>query len=417
MEPRRPVLALLLFAGGCGGNIVDPPAGPGLAPAADAVRSDDSKSIPEPVPPAPAPALHQAASISAGGLHTCAVTTLGGVKCWGINDDGQLGDGTTERSLVPVDVVGLASGVVAVASADDHTCALTAIGGVKCWGANHFGELGNGSNEGSLVPTDVAGLASGVIAISAAGGTTCALTSAHRVKCWGYNGHGAVGTGDQESPTTPVEVSGLGGDIQAASAGANHSCALTTSGALKCWGNNGSGQLGNDASVPGPTQGPMVGSFVASDVEGLGARAIAIASGGGHTCALVHGGGLKCWGDNTSGALPGSGVEWTSKPVDVLSGAAPFSAIAAGFTHSCALDRSGVVTCWGEPIVGEFRDAFEKPYVPALREKAAMVSAGDYHACAVTETHTAKCWGFNYQGQLGNGQTSDSKEPVVVAGL
>ena len=180
------------------------------------------------------------ADVAVGNAHNCALTTAGGVKCWGLNPDGQLGDGTTTDSSIAVDVVGLASGAVDVSAGFDHTCAITSAGGVKCWGANHQGQLGDGAacGEACSTPVDVVGLGSGVVALSLAAVQSCALTGSGAVKCWGDNN------------TTPQEMAGLDGGIAAIAIGGDHGCALTEGGSVKCWGNNGYGQLGDGTTYP-----------------------------------------------------------------------------------------------------------------------------------------------------------------------
>ena len=172
-----------------------------------------------------------AKSISAGEYVTCAVTDTDGVKCWGNNSDGELGDGTTSERHTPVDVKGLTSVVVkAVSNGYKHTCVLTSLGGVKCWGYNFDGELGNGKTTNSLTPVDVSGLTN-VVDISANGFHTCAVTNAGAVWCWGYNANGELGNGTTTSSSTPVKVkSGTGtdylGGVSVVKAGGYHTCAL-----------------------------------------------------------------------------------------------------------------------------------------------------------------------------------------------
>ena len=211
----------------------------------------------------------QIASISAGGFHTCVVTTSGGAKCWGYNNYGQLGDGTTTTSSTPVNVSGLTSGVASISAGSDHTCAVTTSGGAKCWGYNLYGQIGDGTWGFSprSTPANVSGLTSGVASISAGGDHTCAVTTSGGAKCWGYNFEGQLGDGTTTYRTTPVDVSGLTSGVAAFTGQIGplsyHTCAMTTSGGVKCWGYGGSGQLGDGTTASRTT--PV-------DVSGIGAN-------------------------------------------------------------------------------------------------------------------------------------------------
>ena len=309
-------------------------------------------SVPVDMPSAGEPLVQ----LSMGTYHGCGVTVSGAAKCSGYNANGQLGDGTITYTELPVTVVGLSSGVSAIEAGGTHTCALTTAGGVKCWGANFYGQLGNGTTTGAppygiTTPVDVTGLSSGVVALSAGEYHTCALTSLGAVKCWGRNHGGQLGNGTTVDSTVPVDVTGLASGVTAIAAGGNpdqgtssHSCALLTGGAVKCWGGNSSGQLGNNSYVD---------SSVPTNVIGLIADAAAISAGNEFTCALLTTGVIKCWGRNDYGQLGNDMFFTISVAVSVTGLGGPATAVRAGAYHTCAELASGYVQCWGSGTAGQ----------------------------------------------------------------
>jgi alpha-tubulin suppressor-like RCC1 family protein len=217
---------------------------------------------------------NEVTAVSAGSNHTCALLTSGAVKCWGRN-----------FGLTPNEK--LASGVVAISAGEDYSCALLTSGAVKCWGVGMYGQLGNNSTGSPSDPVDVVGLSSGVAAISAGVDHTCALLTSGGVKCWGYNSYGKLGDNSTTGRLTPVDVVGLSSGVTAIEAFSDHTCALLTSGGVKCWGLNAFGQLGDNSQTSRST--PV-------DVVGLSSGVTAISLGRIQTCALLTSGGVKCWG-------------------------------------------------------------------------------------------------------------------------
>jgi alpha-tubulin suppressor-like RCC1 family protein len=168
-------------------------------------------------------------AVAAGGTHTCALTSSGGVKCWGLNIYGQLGDGTNIDRYTPVDVVGLGGGVDDVTVGYEHTCVLTSSSRMKCWGLNIYGQLGDGTNIDRYTPVDVVGLMSGVAEVTAGSWHTCAVISNGGVKCWGLNDYNQLGDGTNNNSNTPVDVYGLEGGLNSLLSKSAKSLILTSS--------------------------------------------------------------------------------------------------------------------------------------------------------------------------------------------
>jgi alpha-tubulin suppressor-like RCC1 family protein len=354
-----------------------------------------------------------AVAVSAGWSNTCALLLRGGVRCWGLNSGGQLGDGTNADSGTPMDVSGLDSGRVSVAVGGAHVCALSARGGVKCWGRNERGQLGSGGQGDQNAPVDVAGLPEEVVAVAAGKNHTCALTIRGGVKCWGANESGQLGNGKTADSGKPVDVVGLAEGVRSISAGADHTCALGKDGGLKCWGSNTYGQLG-DGTLENHSEPVRVG--------GLDSDVNSVSAGGSHTCAIVSGAALKCWGWNAYGQLGDSTPTDRNLPADVkwLAGTAAFAA--AGYDYTCAIMRAGNLRCWGNNEFGQLGDGTAAVHhtpidVLGLEKRVIFLAGGPYHACAVVSDGALKCWGNNLYGQLGHGLTANSGIPADVLGL
>ncbi|MFN3199838.1 MAG: hypothetical protein ACE366_15680 [Bradymonadia bacterium] len=379
--------------------------------------------------------------------HTCVIQGEGQVRCFGANDSGQLGLGDTESrgtQNTPVDgglePVALPGGALATAVTlgAEHTCALTGDGAVYCWGENAHGQLGLGDTEArgdgpNEMGDDLSALRLGGAAtqISAGRTHTCALLSTGAVKCWGGNSSGQLGLGDtadrgddgDEAENLPTVDLGPGVTVTHVHAGAEHTCALLSTGGVKCWGANTYGQLGlGDVADRGDDANEMGTSLPTIDVGGA---VVGLATGGQHTCALLNDGTARCWGRNTFGQLglndhahrgnaPGEmGPDLSSVAIE-----GTIVALTAGHHHTCAQLEDASIVCFGENGFGqlglgdtEARGGTGQPIEPgetvSLGEQGQVISALGLHTCALLESDQLKCWGRNDAGQLGLNDDND----------
>jgi alpha-tubulin suppressor-like RCC1 family protein len=377
-------------------------------------------TLPRAYSPITVAGITNATAVSGGAAHTCALLADSTASCWGSNVSGQLGNGSTTDSFTPVKVSGLTNAIAITASRPrldsyGHTCALISDGTVKCWGRNIVGQLGNGTTTDSSVPVTVSGL-SNVIAIQAGGFHTCALLSDHTVQCWGDNALGQLGDIPTLTPrTTPFTVPGIS-TATALGLGGNFSCALLSNGSVQCWGDNSQGRLGN---------GTTTASYLPVTVSGI-STAIALTVGRGHACAVLTGGTTQCWGDN-SAAMLGNGTTISSTTPITVSGLSSVAALTAGAVHTCARLTDNTIQCWGDNAnaqVGPGGTTYT-PNPTAVRGFSASTTlanvssatTGSQHSCGLLINGTVGCWGWNGSGQIGNANFARSSNTSFVSGI
>jgi alpha-tubulin suppressor-like RCC1 family protein/tRNA A-37 threonylcarbamoyl transferase component Bud32 len=368
----------------------------------------DRSSGPTSVPKAPAgsivsfPVEH--ATVAAGGRHSCVLDAAGAARCWGANDQGQLGDGTLDDRTGPAAVAGELA-FAQLNAGSSHTCGVTRDGDAYCWGNNERGQLGDATTLQRNTPVRVG--ASGPFKTVRAGfAHSCALTRAGEISCWGSNAYGQLGTGAGLTSPRPADVAGAM-RFGAMAVGWNHTCAITVGGDVYCWGSNNGGQIGD-----GTRDDRRVPTRVAASV-----RFVSIAAGNQHTCAVATTGDVYCWGRNNYGQLAtGSGDR--SQPTRVET-TGDFVTVAAGAVHSCAKTTAGQVFCWGRNTFGQLGDGTNvdrpTPVRVASLPAVVVVQASGAHTCAATASGESYCWGYNVEGQLGDGTRNHRSRPVRVA--
>ena len=322
--------------------------------------------------------------VSNGLKHTCALLGDGTARCWGSNSNGQLGDGTTTQRLQPVVVknatnTGPLTGIAQIVAGGLYTCARMTDGSAKCWGLNSTGQLGDGTTTQRVLPVTVknnanTGPLTGITQLAAAAVFSCATISGGTARCWGNNGSGQIGDGTMTQRLLPVSVRNstntgpLTAITQLAIRG-NHSCARLSDSTARCWGRNANGQLGD-----GTTTQRLLPVVVRNSANTGSLTGVAeVGAGTPHTCARMNDGSVKCWGGNANGELGDGTTTQRLLPVVVRNVA-----------------NTGPLTGIGQ------------------------IAVGGVDTCARLSTGGADCWGLNSSGQLGDGTTTQRLRPVVV---
>jgi alpha-tubulin suppressor-like RCC1 family protein len=367
-------------------------------------------------------------TIDAGSYHTCGITQTEIGYCWGFNQDGEVGNGTTALALSPAGV----SGGLAfrqIYGGRYHSCGVTLAGDGYCWGSNLEGQLGREETPfQSSIPV-LNGRAITFGSISVGRSHTCGLALTGDALCWGSNVGGQLGFFTETSSVDTTGWVRTNEYFSRIAAGGLHNCGLVAfastspEGTALCWGFNDQGQLGTGNTIT-----------IYPDTTNLSTRLVSgglvfdsITAGYKHTCALTAAGVAYCWGNNAYGQL-GDGTTARSLVPVAVSGGLTFVALNAGYYHTCGITNTGAAYCWGrnsptsiqESVGGQIGDGTTTDRsVPTLVSGALTfqsISSGEVTTCGVTTGGVAYCWGDNEYGQLGSGATAAFLVPTKVSG-
>ncbi|MCB1014171.1 MAG: hypothetical protein KDB10_03500 [Acidimicrobiales bacterium] len=385
--------------------------------------------------------LTGAVQVAAGATMSCAVLQDGTARCWGtgpLGTGGAFNQTSTLAVVVEDDQGDPLTGVEQIAVGGSHVCARLADATAVCWGENLAGELGDGTTDPSVVPVAVqqpgGAVLTGVTELALGDLHSCARMDTGEARCWGQN-QGTLGDGTRKNRTRAVLVrngSGTGplGGVAQVVAGAQHTCALLTAGTVRCFGENGQGQLGDGTTTarlrpklvkPPSGTGPLTNvTQLAADLQS--------------TCARLANGQARCWGPNASGQRGNGTVTppFQAGPLRPTAVKAPTGTNLTGVRHvgvaalhACVGVTSGQARCWGLNTNGQVGDGTRtspRRFPQVVRDPAnagalpgveALVG-GDQHTCALLEDTSVACWGANALGQVGNGATARRKVPTPV---
>ncbi|CAM9284026.1 unnamed protein product, partial [Phaeothamnion confervicola] len=357
-----------------------------------------------------------ATAVAAGTSHTCVILQTAAVKCWGLNSAAQLGLGdTTNRgsssstSVSSLPAVDLGTGVTAtaVSAGDSHTCVITNSAALRCWGYNNRGQTGYGSTSSPYlyIGDSSSEMGSGLTSVSLGTGRTatkvwcgssftCVLLDDATTKCFGEGTRYQLGTGSATTISTSSQMgdslAAISLDFTAAAAGAAgqyFACVLSSAGVLKCFGVNTSGQLGQDSTS---SSGTATGSGLAATYLGGSVTATSVCAGANHACAILSTGGMKCWGlaskgqlgygdTNTRGAASGTYSMASLAALSIPAGLT-VTAIASSHaaTHTCAIFSDGTLRCWGNNSSGQLCQGSTSTYGDGAGETLDVLAAADF---------------------------------------
>lgn len=368
--------------------------------------------------------------VAAGKAHTCALLDDGSVRCWGLDDAGRLGTGSTQRlgdgESGRAVTVALGGPATQIAAGDDHTCAMLRVGTVLCWGEADHGRLGYGSTRDigddetpeqmGPVPLD-----DKVVQVVTGGMNTCVLLASGALRCWGYGAQNHLGYGVDErdigddEPVTSVRPHRFGMPVEQIAMTFAETCVLFSDGSVRCWG-----------AVPGARRPHDTREAQARPDVDLGTRAVALSQGGASArlCAVTADATLRCWGvadDLGFNVHEIGGERDTALPTPArlgdVSTLSELAAVTGGAEHTCVRLRSGRGRCWGSGRLGQVGRPGPQGQPPAasflmaqdardlaLPAPIRQFAAGAFHTCALLEDDTVRCWGYNVEGQLGYGR-------------
>ncbi len=406
-------------------------------------------------------------SVALGDGHTCGIKSDSTLWCWGKNTNGQVGDGTTVDKNTPTEVSGGGAWTSVAVSPYYSVCGIKSDSSLWCWGKNNFGQLGDGTTADKNVPTVVTGTWK---SISITGEHSCGIKSDNTLWCWGNNQYGRLGDGTATNRSSPVNISvGLtwekvyaagyntcgirsggtlvcwgdgpysengnnvyadqyspvgvngGGTWKDVSLTGGHVCAIKSDDTVWCWGDDGYGQVGNNAALAGqpiPTAISTGGAW--SQIQTFWGWWTSLSGSnaeGSHSCALKSDGTIWCWGRNNYGQLGNNTTSNKAIPT-TLNGGGTWSKMSTMSTHACGIKSDSTLWCWGKNAAGEVGDATTVtktvPTAIGTDSWTSVVVGPANHTCAIQSDNSLWCWGENTNGQVGDGTTANKTSPVKI---